>query len=148
MVWGILGGILVILLIGMNYWMKDSWLKQVVYEDDEHETGQHENLRVEVTGLGPELTVFPKCKLVITNKRYILAQKVFGGNKYKLHYFMWRAEPPAKPLGIRNGIVSFIADPSCVSQDDADLVITPKSSDFIKGIRIKNASSNLTNDLG
>lgn len=81
-------------------------VKDIKYLTDEQENiNAHENIKVEIKGLGPTIRVLRKCKIIVTNKRIFIAQKMLFSSKYLVQYIIWYNNSKSEKIHFTRGLI-------------------------------------------
>ncbi|MCP4133757.1 MAG: hypothetical protein GY754_22505 [bacterium] len=128
-------------MVVVVFLMRNSTLDKVEYGDDESIIAEFDGLRVESKGMGPQTTVFLKSKVIITNQRVIIGQKMLFGKKYQGRYLIDTSNVVQKDgFGLKKGIVALKAHKEKMTPrlDDKKpcLEIIPEDGMFINEIKI------------
>ncbi len=62
---------------------------EITYNENEQIITTNQNIKVEIKGLGPTIKVFKKCKIIVTNERISISQKMLFSSKYIVQYIIW-----------------------------------------------------------
>lgn len=64
-------------------------IHEIKYVESENKINELINIRVEMKGVGPTIQVLGKTKIIVTNKRLIIGQKILFSSKYLIRYIVW-----------------------------------------------------------
>ncbi len=125
---------------------KTLYLKDIQLTPNEKELMTFDNIKVESHGHGPRSTLFPGCKIIITNMRIIIAQKMLWRKNYKVHYFIW-FENKINVDVIEKGMLNLFIDKRKIEQQGDTLEIIPSDTAFITLLEIKKAPVELKKNI-
>lgn len=111
--------------------------KDIQYKTYEKILAEVLKTKIASFGHGSEQTVFPNCRITLTNQRIIISQKILWQNKYRVHYFIWlKDEQDVSTLN--NGMIE-LSYSSSESQFENDVFkIVPKNTVFITKLIVYN----------
>lgn len=114
-----------------DIFFRSTLLQDIQYNGDEKKIIRViEKSKVESSGHGPEDTVFPNCKIIFTEQRIIIAQKVLWQNKYRVHYFVW-LNSVEKNSRIEKGMIHLNAVDENIIYNENSITIIPDESTYI-----------------
>ncbi len=64
-------------------------LDKIKYYKNETIVSDNLKIKVEIKGIGPQTTVLPKSRIILTNERIIISQKALFRSKYFVKYIIW-----------------------------------------------------------
>ncbi len=114
MVTTIVIGVFIAGMIAMTIWALNSTLDKLQLLPGEQRLKDYKNLWVGVSGGGPETTIFKNARIVLTDQRLVVAQKMLGRNKYVLRYFIYFAADSGN-FGLTRGVVELRLGPASVN---------------------------------
>lgn len=98
-----------------------------------------EDLRISFQGLGPSVSVFPRCRAVVSEKKVVLEQKALFSKKYVPRFVFYRHASEAND-GIRKGVFHLTLRPDEVRIETGKkkyfLEIVPTDHRWIRWIKI------------
>jgi hypothetical protein len=118
------------------------YLKDVKYNTDEQFLSDILKIKVESYGHGPQQTIFPNCKITLTNKRIIISQKILWKNKYRVHYFIWIDNEQIVST-INKGMIELCYDAEESSFNKEEFKLIPKDKTFITKLIIYKCNTEL-----
>jgi hypothetical protein len=81
--------------------------------------------------------VFSNCKILVTEQRIIIAQKVLWRDRYKVQYFVW-FDNTEKQNNIENGMLHLcMAKDNCTTTEDL-ITLLPDDNTVITKLLISN----------
>lgn len=118
-----------------DIFFRSTLLHTVQYSEEEKIIRVIEKAKVESSGQGPEEMVFPNCKIIFTEQRIIIAQKILWQDKYKVHYFVW-LNSVGKMSQIQKGMIHLSATNENIVATENLIIIIPDDSTYIAKIVI------------
>ncbi|MCB1175088.1 MAG: hypothetical protein KDK39_16055 [Leptospiraceae bacterium] len=82
-----------------------TYLHTVQMHAEEQERAALPSVRVEMKGAGPSIVVIRKARLLVTNERLIVAQKVLFSKKYQIRYMLWFDPAKTEQLHFLSGAI-------------------------------------------
>ena len=114
-------------------------VKDIKYNNNEQIlTNNPNNFKVEIKGLGPSIRVLTKCRIIVTNERIFISQKMLFSSKYIVQYIIWLNKSNIEKYTLKGMIETSISDNNITEINKKGKKITKLIVDnrFIEYIKI------------
>ena len=91
-------------LAAVAFLMRKSTLDHVTYAPGEAVLREYRGLTVESGSIGPRRALFPNCRVIVTDRRIIIAQKMLFVERYQVRYILHLGEG-AEASSLAKGVV-------------------------------------------
>ena len=129
--------IFIILLVVIAFFMRNNTLNKLKWEPGETVIQEFSGVSVKMNSLGPRTTVFLDAKLVFTQKRVLICQKLAMRDDFIIHYIL--KPPEALNLEAQPGSIvqlSLASKNMNLMKESNSLVLNFPNSNYVREIQI------------